>query len=173
MISANALKNEQKSCLKLSIKVFKIVTKFKTVVGCACTAAACWWNFEVLHGQSQFPYLSQSGSAKGSSNKVILAHDISSHTYLLFYINNQLFGLSKSWQYQFDLNTLSHKSPNVKPCFLDGVFLLYIMNVVHSRDHQEVDMAHDLKSPENQLQMTMGQYWLGKKLSTNKLSECF
>jgi len=37
--------------------------------------------------------------------------------------------------------------------------------VVHSRDDQEVGVAHGVKSPENQpqfSQMTMGQYWLGK-----------
>jgi len=36
--------------------------------------------------------------------------------------------------------------------------------VVHSRDDQEVGVAHEVKSPENQpqfSQMTMGQYWLG------------
>jgi len=41
--------------------------------------------------------------------------------------------------------------------------------VVHSRDDQEVGVAHKVKSPENQLQYsqtTMGQYCLGKiKLS--------
>jgi len=37
--------------------------------------------------------------------------------------------------------------------------------VVHSRDDQEVGVAHEVKSPENQLQisqMAMGQYLLGK-----------
>ena len=37
--------------------------------------------------------------------------------------------------------------------------------MVHSRDDQELGMAHEVKSPENQpqlSQMTMGQYWLGK-----------
>jgi len=37
--------------------------------------------------------------------------------------------------------------------------------VVHSRDDQEVDVAHKVKSPENQPQFsqpTIGQYWLGK-----------
>ena len=37
--------------------------------------------------------------------------------------------------------------------------------MVHSRDDEEVGMAHEVKSPENQpqfSQMTMGQYWLGK-----------
>jgi len=37
--------------------------------------------------------------------------------------------------------------------------------VVYSKDEQEVDMAHEVKSPENQPQFsqtTMGQYWLGK-----------
>jgi len=37
--------------------------------------------------------------------------------------------------------------------------------VVHSRDDQEVGVAHKVKSPKNQpefSQMTMGQYWLGK-----------
>jgi len=37
--------------------------------------------------------------------------------------------------------------------------------VVHSRDNEEVGVAHKVKSPENQpqiSQMTMGQYWLGK-----------
>jgi len=44
--------------------------------------------------------------------------------------------------------------------------------VVHSRDDQEVGVAHAVKSPKNQPQFsqtTMGQYWLGetkpKKLS--------
>jgi len=35
----------------------------------------------------------------------------------------------------------------------------------YSRDDQEVGVAHEVKSPENQpqfSQMTMGQYWLGK-----------
>jgi len=32
--------------------------------------------FEVTHGQLQLPDLSQSGSAKGSTNKVTMAHDI-------------------------------------------------------------------------------------------------
>jgi len=37
--------------------------------------------------------------------------------------------------------------------------------VVHSRDDEEVDMAHEVKSPENQPQFSqvrMGQYWFGK-----------
>jgi len=37
--------------------------------------------------------------------------------------------------------------------------------VVHSRDNQEVGVAHEVKSPKNQpqfSQMTTGQYWLGK-----------
>jgi len=37
--------------------------------------------------------------------------------------------------------------------------------VVHSRDDKEVGVAHEVKSPENQpqiSQMAMGQYWLGK-----------
>jgi len=37
--------------------------------------------------------------------------------------------------------------------------------VVHSRDDQEVGVAHKVKSPENQSQLsqaTIGQYWLGK-----------
>jgi len=37
--------------------------------------------------------------------------------------------------------------------------------VVHSRDDEEVDVAHEVKSPENQpqiSQMVIGQYWLGK-----------
>jgi len=37
--------------------------------------------------------------------------------------------------------------------------------VVHSRDDQEVGVAHEVKSPENQPQFsqkTMGQYWLGR-----------
>jgi len=37
--------------------------------------------------------------------------------------------------------------------------------VVHSRDDQEVGVAHKVKSPKNQpqfSQMMMGQYWLGK-----------
>jgi len=37
--------------------------------------------------------------------------------------------------------------------------------VVYSRDNEEVGMAHEVKSPENQPQFsqtTMGQYWLGK-----------
>ena len=37
--------------------------------------------------------------------------------------------------------------------------------MVHSRDDQEVGVAHEVKSPENQpqfSQMTKGQYWLGK-----------
>jgi len=37
--------------------------------------------------------------------------------------------------------------------------------VVHSRDDEEVGMAHEVKSPENQPQFSqtmMGQYWLGK-----------
>jgi len=36
--------------------------------------------------------------------------------------------------------------------------------VVHSRDDEEVGVAHEVKSPENQpqiSQMAMGQYWLG------------
>jgi len=39
--------------------------------------------------------------------------------------------------------------------------------VVHSKDNKEVDVAHEVKSPENQpqfSQMTMGQYWLGKTM---------
>ena len=39
------------------------------------------------------------------------------------------------------------------------------MIVVHSRDDEEVGMAHEVKSLKNQLQFsqtTMGQYWLGK-----------
>ena len=38
--------------------------------------------------------------------------------------------------------------------------------MVHSWDDQEVGMAHEVKSPENQAQLSqtmMGQYWLGKK----------
>jgi len=37
--------------------------------------------------------------------------------------------------------------------------------VVHSRDDEEVGMAHEVKSPKNHPQFsqtTMGQYWLGK-----------
>jgi len=37
--------------------------------------------------------------------------------------------------------------------------------VVHSRDDEEVGVAHKVKSLEKQpqfSQMTMGQYWLGK-----------
>jgi len=37
--------------------------------------------------------------------------------------------------------------------------------VVHSRDDQEISVAHKVKSPENQphfCQTMMGQYWLGK-----------
>jgi len=37
--------------------------------------------------------------------------------------------------------------------------------VVHSRDDEEIGMAHEVKSPKNQpqfSQMMMGQYWLGK-----------
>jgi len=37
--------------------------------------------------------------------------------------------------------------------------------VVHSRNDEEVGMAHEVKSPENQpkfSQTMMGQYWLGK-----------
>jgi len=37
--------------------------------------------------------------------------------------------------------------------------------VVHSRDDEEVGMAHEVKSPENQPQFSqtmMGHYWLGK-----------
>jgi len=37
--------------------------------------------------------------------------------------------------------------------------------VVHSRDDEEVGVAHEVKSPKNQPQFsqtTMGQYWLGK-----------
>jgi len=34
--------------------------------------------------------------------------------------------------------------------------------VVHNRDNQEVGVAHEVKSPENQPQITIGQYWLGK-----------
>jgi len=37
--------------------------------------------------------------------------------------------------------------------------------VVHSRDDEEVGVAHEVKSPKNQprfSQTTMGQYWLGK-----------
>jgi len=40
--------------------------------------------------------------------------------------------------------------------------------VVHSRDDQEVGVAHKVKSPENQPQFsqtTIGQYWLGKTKS--------
>ena len=44
--------------------------------------------------------------------------------------------------------------------------------MVHSKDDEEVGMAHEVKLPKNQPQvshMTMGQYWLGeakpKKLS--------
>jgi len=43
---------------------------------------------------------------------------------------------------------------------------------VHSRDNQEVGVAHKVKSPENQpqfSQMMMGQYWLGK----TKLKQAF
>jgi len=32
----------------------------------------------------------------------------------------------------------------------------------NSRDDQEVGVAHEVKSPENQPQFSMGQYWLGK-----------
>jgi len=45
--------------------------------------------------------------------------------------------------------------------------------VVHSRDDQEVGVAHKVKSPKNQLQfsqMMLGQYWLGKT-SPNKFSD--
>jgi len=45
--------------------------------------------------------------------------------------------------------------------------------VVHSRDYEEVDMAHEVKSPENEpqfSQMMMGQYWLGK---TKPKNACF
>jgi len=37
--------------------------------------------------------------------------------------------------------------------------------VVHSRDGEEVSVAHEVKLPKNQpqfSQMMMGQYWLGK-----------
>ena len=37
--------------------------------------------------------------------------------------------------------------------------------VVYSRDDQEIDVAHKVKSPKTQPQFshtTMGQYWLGK-----------
>jgi len=37
--------------------------------------------------------------------------------------------------------------------------------VAHSRDKQEVGVAHEVKSSENQpqySQTTMGQYWLGR-----------
>jgi len=37
--------------------------------------------------------------------------------------------------------------------------------VVHSRDDQEVGVAHEVKSPDNQpqfYQMMMGHYWLDK-----------
>jgi len=37
--------------------------------------------------------------------------------------------------------------------------------VVHSRDDEEIGVAHQVKSPKNQPQFsqtTMGQYWLGK-----------
>jgi len=37
--------------------------------------------------------------------------------------------------------------------------------VAHSRDNEEVGVAHEVKSPKNQPQFsqtTMGQYWLGK-----------
>ena len=34
--------------------------------------------------------------------------------------------------------------------------------MVHGRDDQEVGMAHEVKSTENQPHMTMGQHWLGK-----------
>jgi len=44
--------------------------------------------------------------------------------------------------------------------------------VVHSRDDEEVEVAHKVKSPENQFSQTIWQYWLGK-LSPNKLSDCF
>ena len=39
------------------------------------------------------------------------------------------------------------------------------MLAFHSRDDQEVGLAHEVKTPENQPQfseMTMGQHWLGK-----------
>jgi len=43
--------------------------------------------------------------------------------------------------------------------------------VVHSTDNQEVGVAHEVKSPENEPQFSqttmMGQYWLGP----NKLSD--
>jgi len=42
--------------------------------------------------------------------------------------------------------------------------------LIHSRDNQEVGMAHEVESAENQpqfSQMMMGQYWLGP----NKLSD--
>jgi len=44
--------------------------------------------------------------------------------------------------------------------------------VVHSRDDEEVGLAHEIKSPENQpqfSQMAMGQHWLGK----NKPKQAF
>ena len=37
--------------------------------------------------------------------------------------------------------------------------------MVHSRDDEEVGVAHEVKSPENQPQFSqtrMGQYWFGK-----------
>jgi len=45
--------------------------------------------------------------------------------------------------------------------------------VVHSRDDEEIGMAHEVKSPKNQPQfsrMMMGQYWLGKT-KPKKLSD--
>jgi len=33
--------------------------------------------------------------------------------------------------------------------------------VVHSRDDSEVGLTHEVKSPENQPQFSLGQYWLG------------
>jgi len=41
----------------------------------------------------------------------------------------------------------------------------YYTIVVHSRDDEEVGVAHKVQSPNNQPQFsqtTMGQYWLGK-----------
>jgi len=44
-------------------------------------------------------------------------------------------------------------------------WISWTTTVVHSRNDKEVGMAHEVKTPENQLQFsqtTMGQYWLGK-----------
>ena len=67
IVSANTVKYDE---------VFKTVAKFQIMVGFTLYSFSMLLKFEVLHGQSQPPDPSQSGSKKGSTNKVTMAHDI-------------------------------------------------------------------------------------------------